>query len=139
MALSKLKDKLFGNSEKEEEDYTEEFYEVEGEKLPAVKKDSTMILLEPRAYSESKQIADYLKQKASVIVNLRRVTPDQAKRIVDSLSGAIYAIGGDLQKLGGGIFLCAPSSVSVEGKISDENVKANKKDSKSDVDDEFDF
>ena len=79
-----------------------------------------MILLEPRAYSESQQIADYLKNNSSVVVNLRRVTPDQAKRIVDFLSGTIYAISGDLQKLGGGIFLCTPNSVNVEGKISDD-------------------
>ena len=80
-----------------------------------------MILLEPRAYSESQQIADYLKDRSAVVVNLKRVTPDQAKRIVDFLSGTLYAIGGDLQKLGGGIFLCTPNNINVEGKISDEN------------------
>ena len=72
---------------------------------------SKMILLEPRAYSESQQIADYLKSNSSVVVNLKRVTPDQAKRIVDFLSGTLYAIEGDLQKLGGGIFLCTPKSM----------------------------
>ena len=80
---------------------------------------SKMMLLEPRAYSESQQIADYLKQRNAVVVNLKRVTPEQAKRIVDFLSGTLYAIGGDLQKLGGGIFLCTPNNVNVEGKISD--------------------
>ena len=59
-----------------------------------------MILLEPRAYSESQQIADFLKSRNTVVVNLKRVTSDQAKRIVDFLSGTIYAIGGDLQKIG---------------------------------------
>ena len=98
-------------------------YEVSDELSKLAKKDNTMILLEPRAYSESQQIADYLKSNSSVVVNLRRVTPDQAKRIVDFLSGTIYAIGGDLQKLGGGIFLCTPNTVNVEGKISDEGVK----------------
>ena len=81
---------------------------------------SKMMLLEPRAYSESQQIADYLKNRSAVVVNLKRVTPDQAKRIVDFLSGTIYAIGGNLQKLGGGIFLCTPKNVNVEGKISEE-------------------
>ena len=79
-----------------------------------------MILFEPRAYSESQQISDYLKNNNAVIVNLKRVTPDQAKRIVDFLSGTLYAIEGGLQKLGGGIFLCTPSNVPVEGKISDD-------------------
>lgn len=79
-----------------------------------------MILLEPRAYSESQQIADYLKARNTVVVNLKRVTSDQAKRIVDFLSGTIYAIGGDLQKIGGGIFLCTPNNVNIQGKITDE-------------------
>lgn len=60
---------------------------------------SKMILLEPRAYSESQQIVDHLKNRNTVVVNLKRVTSDQAKRIVDFLSGTIYAIGGDIQKL----------------------------------------
>ena len=81
---------------------------------------SKMILLEPRAYSESQQIADHLKKRNTVVVNLKRVTPEQAKRIVDFLSGTIYAIGGDLQKIGGGIFLCTPNNVSVQGKITGE-------------------
>ena len=81
---------------------------------------SKMMLLEPRAYSESQQIADYLKNRSAVVVNLKRVTPDQAKRIVDFLYGTIYAINGDIQKLGGGIFLCTPNNVTVDGKISEE-------------------
>ena len=81
---------------------------------------SKMMLLEPRAYSESQQIADYLKNRSAVVVNLKRVTPDQAKRIVDFLYGTIYAIGGELQKLGGGIFLCTPNNVNIQGKITEE-------------------
>ena len=77
-------------------------------------------LLEPRAYSEAQQIADHLKMRNTVVVNLKRVTSDQAKRIVDFLAGTIYAIGGDLQKIGGGIFLCTPNNISVQGKISGE-------------------
>ena len=91
-----------------------------------------MILLEPRAYSESQQIADHLKKRNTVVVNMKRVTPDQAKRIVDFLSGTVYALGGDLQKIGGGIFLCTPKNVDVEGAITDDEDK-NKK-SKNDID-----
>ena len=100
---------------------------------------SKMMLLEPRAYSESQQIADYLKNRSSVVVNLKRVTPDQAKRIVDFLYGTIYAIGGDLQKLGGGIFLCTPNNVNVEGNISEDNAKSTrgKKENKDEEEDFF--
>ena len=82
-----------------------------------------MILLEPRAYSESQQIADHLKSRNSVVVNLKRVTSDQAKRIIDFLSGCIYAIGGTMQKVGVGIYLCTPKNVNVQGKISEDNSK----------------
>ena len=98
-----------------------------------------MMLLEPRAYSESQQIADYLKNRCAVVVNLKRVTPDQAKRIVDFLYGTIYAIRGDIQKLGGGIFLCTPNNVNVEGKISDDNQSGKSSKSKKQQDDEDDF
>ena len=85
-----------------------------------------MILLEPRAYSESQQIADHLKKRNAVVVNLKRVTPEQAKRIVDFLSGTLYAIGEDLQKLGSGIFLCTPKNINVQGKMTDEEDKKAK-------------
>ncbi len=95
-----------------------------------------IVCVEPRAYSESQQIADHLKRKNSVVVNLKRVTADQAKRIIDFLSGTLYAIGGDLQKLGNGIYLCTPKNVDVEGRMSDE--ESDKK-SKAKIEDEMDF
>ena len=142
MALDKLK-KLIGNDEyiEEEDIKEEEYYKVSKEEYMDENgvAGSKMMLLEPRAYSESQQIADYLKERNSVVVNLKRVTPDQAKRIVDFLSGTLYAIGGDLQKLGGGIFLCTPNNVNVEGEISDDAspTKTSRKPKKQD--DEFDW
>ena len=95
-----------------------------------------MILVEPRAYSESQQIADYLKNRNSVVVNLKRVTSDQAKRLIDFLTGTIYAIGGDLQKLGNGIYLCTPNNVNVQGKMSEAEEKEKKQ---TKFDSEIDF
>ncbi len=92
----------------------------------ADKTGNKMILLEPRAYSESQQIADHLKNRNSVVVNLKRVTTDQAKRIIDFLSGVIYAIGGSMQKIGVGIYLVAPKNVNVQGKITDDAEKPSK-------------
>lgn len=98
-----------------------EYYELSAEEaLNENDGNNKMILLEPRAYSESQQIADHLKARNTVVVNLKRVTSDQAKRIIDFLAGTIYAIGGDLQKIGGGIFLCTPNNVNIQGKITDD-------------------
>jgi len=100
---------------------TNEYYNLKPEEaLQEAEGASKMILLEPRAYSESQQIVDHLKNRNTVVVNLKRVTSDQAKRIIDFLSGTIYAIGGDLQKIGGGIFLCTPNNVNIQGKITDD-------------------
>ncbi len=130
MAFEKIKG-IFGSQEDIDEETIDDSTVIgDGSYVPK-SAENTMILLEPRAYSESQQIADYLKGNSSVVVNLKRVTPDQAKRIVDFLSGTIYAIGGDLQKLGGGIFLCTPKSISVEGKISDDNAKPAKSNKKT--------
>jgi cell division inhibitor SepF len=109
----------------EDETYTstngnDEYYNIKPEDMLSEDGKSKMILLEPRAYSESYQIIDHLKSRNSVVVNLKRVTPTQAKRIVDVLNGSVYAIGGDIQKLGGGIFLCTPNNVNIQGKITED-------------------
>lgn len=127
MALSKLKKMIV-----EDLDGDEEEDEMENEKKVPTTGSGKMILLEPRAYSESQQIADHLKKRNTVVVNMKRVTPDQAKRIVDFLSGTVYALGGDLQKIGGGIFLCTPKNVDVEGAITDDDEKGKK--NKNDID-----
>ena len=98
---------------------SEEYYENNKEKV-LNEGGAKMILLEPRAFSESQQIADHLKKRNTVVVNLKRVTPEQAKRIVDFLSGTIYAINGKIQKIGGGIFLCTPDNINVQGEITGE-------------------
>ncbi len=122
MAFNKIK-KMF-TEEDEELSTEEEFYNVSSDAMDEAQKvGNKMILLEPRAYSESQQIADHLKSRNSVVVNLKRVTSAQAKRIIDFLSGCIYAIGGNMQKIGVGIYLCTPKNVSVQGKISDESEK----------------
>ncbi|WP_449539936.1 cell division protein SepF [Ferdinandcohnia sp. Marseille-Q9671] len=116
----------------EEDDYYEE-EEIEPPKptrantkqnvvsLQSVQKStaSKVVLFEPRVYAEAQEIADHLKSKRAVVVNLQRVQHDQAKRIVDFLSGTVYAIGGDIQRIGSNIFLCTPDNVDVSGNISE--------------------
>ena len=137
MAFDGLKKALFSeenNGTNEDEFYSISKKEMKNEDL---KSGNKMILVEPRAYSESQQIADYLKNRNSVVVNLKRVTSDQAKRIIDFLTGTIYAIGGDLQKLGNGIYLCNPNNVSVHGKMSENEEKP--KTNKSKFEEEIEF
>ncbi|MCY0874974.1 MAG: cell division protein SepF [Firmicutes bacterium] len=78
-----------------------------------------VILSEPATYEDAQAIADHLKAHRSVIVNLHRSPYDQALRVVDFLSGCVYALGGNMQKLGHNIFLCAPDNVDIQGTISE--------------------
>ena len=129
MALDKLKN-LFGNDDIEDENVVEEeFYTTSRSEYHEQNgvAGSKMMLLEPRAYSESQQIADYLKGRTAVVVNLKRVTPDQGKRIIDFVSGCLYAIGGTMQKLGDGIFLCAPKNINVQGKMTEDDTQSRRK------------
>ena len=136
MALKKLKKMIGIDTDDVELDTTDDVYydnkDSKGKDLDI--SNNKMILLEPRAYSESQQIADHLKKRNSVVVNLKRVTSDQAKRIIDFLSGCIYAIGGTMQKVGVGIYLCAPNNVAVQGKISEDQDKT-----KDNVEDEVEW
>lgn len=116
MAFGKFK--IFETEEDDKLDNTEEYYSTGSD---IANKSGKMILVEPRAYSESQEIADHLKARNSVVVNFKRVTIDQAKRIIDFLSGTLYAINGDLQKIGDGIYLCTPKNIDVQGKITEEN------------------
>ncbi len=129
----KIIDSIFPKGGNDEDATEDESYETESDVNGAGPK---VILAEPRAYSESQQIADNLKRRSSVVVNLKRVTNDQARRIIDFLSGTLYAIGGELQRLGNGIYLCTPKNVNVEGRISDDE---SEKKAKSKIEDEMDF
>ncbi|MCI6001938.1 MAG: cell division protein SepF [Tenericutes bacterium] len=126
MAFSKIKKIINGEDDNLDNNGDDEYYSVENVTLPS--NGGKMILLEPRAYSESQQIADHLKKRNTVVVNMKRVTSDQAKRIVDFLSGTVYAISGDMQKIGNGIFLCTPKNIDVEGKITEDDIKGKKND-----------
>ena len=113
----------------EDPDENEEFDVKETVKSSDKSLKNKTILVEPRAFSEAQQIADYLKNKNQVVVNFKRVTTDVSKRIMDFLNGIIYAIDGTMQKLGPGIVICAPKGFEIEGSITeDENKKASKKD-----------
>ncbi|AKO93911.1 MULTISPECIES: cell division protein SepF [Priestia] len=98
--------------------------------LQSVQKSSKVVLFEPRMYAEAQDITDHLKNRKAVVVNLQRISRDQGVRIVDFLSGTVYALGGDIQKVGTNIFLCTPDNVDVTGAISDvgeEQVTNNKR------------
>lgn len=83
--------------------------------------DTKVCLFEPYVFGETQDIADQLKNNRTALVNLTKLDKVSKKRIIDFLSGTVYALEGDIQKVGADIFLCTPNSVGVEGVISEKN------------------
>ncbi|MBY3624496.1 cell division protein SepF [Acinetobacter sp. CUI P1] len=82
-------------------------------------KNVKVVLYEPRSYDEAQEIADHLRSHRTVVINLQRVRNDQAMRIIDFLSGTVYALGGGISKIGGNIFMCTPDTVEIQGSITE--------------------
>lgn len=88
--------------------------------LSAIQQPNTKVILcEPTTFNEVQNIAEHIINRRSVVINLQRVDHTQAKRIIDFLSGTVYALKGNIQKLGSETFLCAPDNVDVSGTISE--------------------
>ena len=79
-----------------------------------------VVVVTPESFDEAKDIAEHLKQKKPVVINLEGVEKDIARRIVDFLSGAVYSLDGNIQKISTGIFLIAPYNVGIMGDFKDE-------------------
>lgn len=125
--MAKLLDKVIGIMGFADEDFEDDYFE-EDEKEEVVReepratnnrkgaqvvsihtqKQVKVVVLEPQAFEDSQNIADQLKNRRPVIVNLENADRNLAKRIVDFVSGTTYALGGNMQKVGNGIFLLFP-------------------------------
>ena len=73
-----------------------------------------MMIVEPLSFDDSQSIADFLRDRKPVVINFENTEPDISKRVVDFVSGATYALDGNIQKVGKDIFLCVPSNVTVD-------------------------
>ncbi|HET7628775.1 MAG TPA: cell division protein SepF [Bacillales bacterium] len=82
-------------------------------------RNSRLLLKEPKAFAEVQTIADELKNHRAVVMNFQKAASSEAKRMIDFLSGTVYAIDGTMQKLGPLTFLCTPETIDVSGVISD--------------------
>lgn len=74
-----------------------------------------IMIIEPRAYSEAMTIAKHVIGGESVLVNFRLIEEHQARRIVDFLTGTVYAEDGDIKRVADEIFLCTPKEVEIDG------------------------
>ncbi len=79
-----------------------------------------MIVYHPVSYEDTQAIIDNLKNRKPVIVNMEELDLDCAQRILDFLSGAVYALNGTMCKISRGIFVVAPNNYDVVGNGEDD-------------------
>ncbi len=84
-----------------------------------------VIVIEPQTFEDAQQVAYCLRAKRPVVINFENTDGDDARRIIDFISGTTYALNGEIKKVGHDVFFCAPSNVNVtyteeERKVSTE-------------------
>ncbi|MDD7457039.1 MAG: cell division protein SepF [Clostridia bacterium] len=94
---------------KDRQEYQDPVKEAFGEPTTA----SNMIIYSPRTYKDVKTLIDYLRNREPIIVDLVEIKHDKGQRILDFLSGAIYALNGSMHKISGSIYLLTPYGVNI--------------------------
>ncbi len=79
-----------------------------------------VVIQSPQNILEARELCDHLKSNKPIIMNVEGVDTPLAQRMVDFLSGAVYCLDGDIQKISTGIFLATPASIEITGDLKDE-------------------
>ena len=84
-----------------------------------------MILVKPEKYEEVSGVADHLRNRNAVVLNLEATDHATAKRLVDFLSGCAYALEGNIRKVATGTYVITPYNVDLVGELSAEDIENN--------------
>ena len=79
-----------------------------------------VVLVKPERFENASEIADHLKEKRTVVVNLESTHKDIARRLIDFLSGVAYAGEGKIKKVAANTYIITPYSVDIQGDLIDE-------------------
>ena len=90
-------------------------YETTKSDIKKVAGDTQVVLFEPRDFSQAEEVGKHLKERRAAVVNLHKLPRDAAQRMIDFLTGVVYAVDGSIQKIGHNVILCTPKNVPVEG------------------------
>lgn len=127
-----LMDRVLGiigfEEESVDEKDLEEYEETPVKKRGAVvslhtQRQMRVVVVEPRVFEEVQGIADNLKNHRPVIMNLEKVDADLARRVVDFVGGATYALNGSMQKIGSGIFISVPDNVDIASELKEKQLE----------------
>ncbi len=79
-----------------------------------------VVLVKPERFENASEIADHLKEKRTVVLNLESTNKDVARRLIDFLSGVAYAGEGKIKKVAANTYIITPYSVDIMGYLIDE-------------------
>lgn len=79
-----------------------------------------VLIVKPSTYDEVVDICDHLKNRKIVVVNSTGLEPKVGQRLLDFMSGATYALGGNLEEVGCKIYIVSPSNVEVDSELKNE-------------------
>lgn len=88
--------------------------------FPTALGEVNMQMLEPVSFDDSQKVADALHNSQPVVVNFENTDPVIAKRMTDFISGVIYALQGNMKKIGRNILICAPKNVDIDSGLGNE-------------------
>ena len=80
----------------------------------------SVVLVKPEKFENAVDIADHLREKRTVVLNLEQTNKDVARRLVDFLSGVTYAQDGKIKKVANSTFIITPYNVDIMGDLIDE-------------------
>lgn len=106
----------------EEEEFVEERAPLFSRKNKVVALDRaqaqpSIVVLKPRCFNNTTEVADQIKQRRPVILDVGSLDPEEARRVVDFIAGTVYGLNGDIQKVSGGIFVATPASYEISGEF----------------------
>ncbi|PWM66125.1 MAG: cell division protein SepF [Eubacteriales Family XIII. Incertae Sedis bacterium] len=81
-----------------------------------------LVVIEPKGFDECPKLVDNLKSRKPVIINLEKIESDTARKIFDFLSGATYALNGNVQKVANNIFVFAPENVDITASVEHKGI-----------------
>ncbi len=79
-----------------------------------------VVLVKPERFENAAEIADHLKDKRTVVINLESTNKDIARRLIDFLSGVAYAGEGKIKKIAANTYIITTYHVDIEGDLIDE-------------------
>ena len=79
-----------------------------------------VVLVKPERYENASEIADHLRDKRTVVLNLEKTQKDVARRLLDFLSGVAYAQEGKIKKVALQTYIVTPYNVDIMGDLIDE-------------------